>query len=98
MSSPGGQSLLGQSFLQRFRSWSIDNPRNELVLERDAPARPTQTVEAPQQRPGPVALPPSAPPAARDYWAVVASAAPPPARAVCNYLKHGNVDCVSTWK
>jgi predicted aspartyl protease len=28
-----GNLLLGQSFLQRFRSWSIDNTKHELVLE-----------------------------------------------------------------
>lgn len=29
---PPDMLLLGQSFLQRFRSWSIDNTTNELVL------------------------------------------------------------------
>ena len=28
-----GSLLLGQSFLTRFRSWSIDNARQALVLE-----------------------------------------------------------------
>jgi predicted aspartyl protease len=28
-----GPLLLGQSFLQRFKSWSIDNTNRELVLE-----------------------------------------------------------------
>jgi predicted aspartyl protease len=28
-----GQLLLGQSFLSRFRSWSVDNERGLLVLE-----------------------------------------------------------------
>ena len=28
-----GSLLLGQSFLQRFKSWSIDNEKRELVLE-----------------------------------------------------------------
>jgi clan AA aspartic protease (TIGR02281 family) len=28
-----GNLLLGQSFLQRFKSWSIDNSRHELLLE-----------------------------------------------------------------
>ena len=28
-----GSLLLGQSFLSRFRSWSIDNQRHVLVLE-----------------------------------------------------------------
>ena len=31
--SPKGTLLLGQSFLQNFRSWSIDNGRRALVLE-----------------------------------------------------------------
>jgi clan AA aspartic protease (TIGR02281 family) len=30
---PSGALLLGQSFLSRFRSWSIDNRRMVLVLE-----------------------------------------------------------------
>ena len=29
----GRVSLLGQSFLSRFRSWSVDNARHELLLE-----------------------------------------------------------------
>jgi clan AA aspartic protease (TIGR02281 family) len=29
-----GSLLLGQSFLQRFKSWSVDNTKQELVLER----------------------------------------------------------------
>jgi predicted aspartyl protease len=28
-----GDLLLGQSFLGRFKSWSIDNPKHALVLE-----------------------------------------------------------------
>jgi clan AA aspartic protease (TIGR02281 family) len=28
-----GSLLLGQSFLERFKSWSIDNTKHELVLE-----------------------------------------------------------------
>ena len=31
--SASGEPLLGQSFLSRFRSWSIDNRRGVLVLE-----------------------------------------------------------------
>jgi aspartyl protease family protein len=31
--SASGEALLGQSFLRRFRSWSIDNGRGVLVLE-----------------------------------------------------------------
>jgi predicted aspartyl protease len=29
-----GELLLGQSFLARFKSWSIDNARQALVLTR----------------------------------------------------------------
>jgi clan AA aspartic protease (TIGR02281 family) len=29
-----GMLLLGQSFFERFRSWSVDNARRELVLEQ----------------------------------------------------------------
>jgi predicted aspartyl protease len=31
--SPKGNLLLGQSFLQSFKSWSIDNAKHALVLE-----------------------------------------------------------------
>jgi clan AA aspartic protease (TIGR02281 family) len=31
--SPQGSLLLGQSFLERFKSWSIDNTRHVLLLE-----------------------------------------------------------------
>jgi hypothetical protein len=30
-----GQLLLGQSFLKRFQSWSIDNGRSALILNGD---------------------------------------------------------------
>jgi clan AA aspartic protease (TIGR02281 family) len=33
VTSAQGSLLLGQSFLERFRSWSIDNTNHELVLE-----------------------------------------------------------------
>jgi predicted aspartyl protease len=33
VSSMNGSLLLGQSFLGRFKSWSIDNSRHALVLE-----------------------------------------------------------------
>jgi predicted aspartyl protease len=33
VSSVRGELLLGQSFLSRFKSWSIDNSRQVLVLE-----------------------------------------------------------------
>ncbi len=42
--------LLGQAFLQRFRSWSIDNATHELLLvEKEAPARPAQIAKIPPQ-------------------------------------------------
>ena len=34
VAAPQGALLLGQSFLGRFKSWSLDNARHELVLER----------------------------------------------------------------
>jgi predicted aspartyl protease len=33
ISSPKGALLLGQSFLQKFKSWSIDNTKHVLVLK-----------------------------------------------------------------
>ena len=33
IASPAGDPLLGQSFLRRFKSWSIDNQRQVLVLD-----------------------------------------------------------------
>jgi predicted aspartyl protease len=30
-----GSLLLGQSFLQRFKSWSMDNDKHVLVLEQN---------------------------------------------------------------
>jgi clan AA aspartic protease (TIGR02281 family) len=33
VTAAAGGPLLGQTFLQRFKSWSIDNTRHELVLE-----------------------------------------------------------------
>lgn len=32
-SPPGSPALLGQSFLQKFTSWNVDNTRNKLVLQ-----------------------------------------------------------------
>ena len=32
-SGPDGSLLLGQSFLEKFKSWSFDNTKRELVLE-----------------------------------------------------------------
>jgi clan AA aspartic protease (TIGR02281 family) len=51
--------LLGQAFLQRFKSWSIDNASHELVLEQEAPARTVQTTEI-NPHPLSVASPPMA--------------------------------------
>jgi tol-pal system protein YbgF len=39
--------LLGQSFLERFKSWSIDNSRHELVLEVDTRAAPVWDASSP---------------------------------------------------
>ena len=33
VASAQGTLLLGQSFLERFKSWSLDNNKHELVLE-----------------------------------------------------------------
>jgi predicted aspartyl protease len=33
VASSQGSLLLGQSFLKRFKSWSIDNTKQELLLE-----------------------------------------------------------------
>ncbi|HXW74130.1 MAG TPA: retropepsin-like aspartic protease [Steroidobacteraceae bacterium] len=57
----GGELLLGQSFLSRLSSWSIDNDRHTLALNGSAKAAPTPTptaaaaVDSPagmEQRPG----------------------------------------------
>jgi predicted aspartyl protease len=41
-----GQLLLGQSFLRRFKSWSIDNARSALILNGDpTPADGSQPEE-----------------------------------------------------
>jgi clan AA aspartic protease (TIGR02281 family) len=34
VSPPNAPPLLGQSFLKRFKSWSIDNSTQELILQR----------------------------------------------------------------
>ena len=43
-----GSPLLGQSFLSRFKSWSIDNQRRALILNRGIAAKmtPAQIAEA----------------------------------------------------
>jgi predicted aspartyl protease len=33
VAGPSGSLLLGQSFLEKFKSWSMDNTKHELVLE-----------------------------------------------------------------
>jgi hypothetical protein len=33
VASSQGSPLLGQSFLNRFKSWSMDNTKHELLLE-----------------------------------------------------------------
>ena len=35
VASSQGIILLGQSFLERFKSWSVDNVKHELLLERE---------------------------------------------------------------
>jgi predicted aspartyl protease len=35
----GASALLGQSFLQQLKSWSIDNAGHELMLEQQAPVQ-----------------------------------------------------------
>lgn len=42
----GGELLLGQSFLSRLSSWSIDNDRHTLALNGSARAAPTPTAAA----------------------------------------------------
>jgi predicted aspartyl protease len=42
----GGELLLGQSFLSRLSSWSIDNDRHTLALNGSAKAAATPTTEA----------------------------------------------------
>ena len=47
-----GSLLLGQSFLERFESWSIDNTNHELLL---APRLTTAVRPPPNQPPPPTA-------------------------------------------
>ncbi|HYC10371.1 MAG TPA: retropepsin-like aspartic protease, partial [Steroidobacteraceae bacterium] len=42
----GGELLLGQSFLSRLSSWSIDNDRHTLALNGSAKAAATESAEA----------------------------------------------------
>jgi clan AA aspartic protease (TIGR02281 family) len=57
ISSQSGPLLLGQSFLQRFKSWSIDNATHELLLVgKEARVRPGQTAKIPPLEPAPLPL------------------------------------------
>jgi clan AA aspartic protease (TIGR02281 family) len=51
ISSQGGRLLLGQSFLQRFKSWSINNATHELVLETETAAHLVPVTLPRQERP-----------------------------------------------
>jgi clan AA aspartic protease (TIGR02281 family) len=54
LASIGGDdssALLGQSFLERFRSWSLDNMRHALVLNGPPTGAPTQVVHGSGGRP-----------------------------------------------
>jgi clan AA aspartic protease (TIGR02281 family) len=44
---PAGSLLLGQSFLSRFRNWSIDNQRQVLLINESPTASPSETVASP---------------------------------------------------
>jgi clan AA aspartic protease (TIGR02281 family) len=48
---PGSPPLLGQSFLSKFASWTLDNERNLLVLKTKADTTTTSTTES-GSRPG----------------------------------------------
>jgi hypothetical protein len=50
VSSVQGQLLLGQSFLTRFRSWSIDNNRQVLVLDAPATSTVATTPNVPESK------------------------------------------------
>ena len=54
----GSSALLGQSFLERFRSWSLDNMRHTLVLNGQPTGAPVQVVRGSGAKP--VAPPPPA--------------------------------------
>jgi clan AA aspartic protease (TIGR02281 family) len=43
---PGSPPLLGQSFLSKFASWTLDNERNLLVLKTKADTTTTSTTES----------------------------------------------------
>ncbi|HUJ52932.1 MAG TPA: retropepsin-like aspartic protease [Steroidobacteraceae bacterium] len=61
----GGELLLGQSFLSRLSSWSIDNDRHTLALNGSAKAAATESAEAAASvsaagtQPRPAVAPPS---------------------------------------
>jgi clan AA aspartic protease (TIGR02281 family) len=54
----GSSALLGQSFLERFRSWSVDNGRHALMLV-GPPSAPAPVAVATASEPRPVDGPPS---------------------------------------
>jgi clan AA aspartic protease (TIGR02281 family) len=47
VASARGEPLLGQSFLERFKSWSIDNTKHVLLLEPHHEQGPSQSVAVP---------------------------------------------------
>jgi clan AA aspartic protease (TIGR02281 family) len=47
VASARGEPLLGQSFLERFKSWSIDNTKHVLLLEPQYEQGPSQSVAVP---------------------------------------------------
>ena len=71
-----GKLLLGQSFLSRFRSWTIDNERSTLTLNGDGTRiQPPPILSSPFAPPAaPIVSPPSAPPASP----IVSPPSPPP--------------------
>lgn len=46
VSSENGELLLGQSFLKRLKSWSIDNTKHEFVLDAGASSEPAQSSQS----------------------------------------------------
>jgi hypothetical protein len=69
VASSRGSLLLGQSFLKRFKSWSIDNTKQELLLEL-VQAAPRVQMSAP------VAASPQTQPSMPSCWDVKAIARP----------------------
>jgi clan AA aspartic protease (TIGR02281 family) len=86
-SRSGDTYLLGQSFLKRFKSWSIDNGRNVLVLRTtDQPAVPVDV-------PAPVVVA-APPPAVAPAAPVVAAAPTAPVVAAAPTAPVGTDDCI----